>query len=70
MISTSVVGINLAPDGKHILFADIGLKDSNKLGVGQATLDGTHPSLIWIRHPAWESCAMGVGSQVSRRWLM
>jgi eukaryotic-like serine/threonine-protein kinase len=42
LISTSVVGINLAPDGKHILFAVLS-EETNKLSVGQATLDGAVP---------------------------
>ncbi|MGB2670678.1 MAG: LpqB family beta-propeller domain-containing protein [Candidatus Acidiferrum sp.] len=43
LIPNTVIGINLAQDGKHILFASLDYKDNNKMRVGQATLDGNAP---------------------------
>jgi len=39
----SVTAANLAPDGKHILFAFVDARAGNKVRVGQATLDGSAP---------------------------
>lgn len=41
MVSTPVIAINLAPDGKHILFATVDYHANNQIRVGQATLDGS-----------------------------
>ncbi len=43
LIPNTVIGINLAQDGKHILFASLDYQHNNKLSVGQATLDGSAP---------------------------
>jgi len=44
MFPDSVIGINVAPDGKHMLFASLGYQGGdNKLRVGQITLDGSAP---------------------------
>jgi Tol biopolymer transport system component len=61
VISTSVVGINLAPDGKHILFAVLS-QEGNKLSVGQATLDGTVPIAYLDPSP-------GLGKLRDGRWF-
>jgi serine/threonine protein kinase len=61
VISTSVVGINLAPDGKHILFADMN-QENNKIGIGQATLDGTAPIAYLEPSP-------GLGKLRDGRWI-
>ena len=41
LLPADVVALNLAPDGKHLLFA--GTDASGKMGVGKVTLDGTAP---------------------------
>jgi Tol biopolymer transport system component len=61
VISTSVIGINLAPDGKHILFANMN-QDNNKIGVGQATLDGAVPIAYLDPSP-------GLGKLRDGRWI-
>jgi serine/threonine protein kinase len=43
VIPNIVVGVNLAPDGKHILFAAVPDEEDNKVRVGRATLDDTAP---------------------------
>jgi eukaryotic-like serine/threonine-protein kinase len=61
VISTSVVGINLAPDGKHILFAVLS-QEGNKLSVGQATLDANAPIAYLDPSP-------GLGKLRDGRWI-
>ncbi len=43
IIPNTVIGINLAPDGTHILFASLDYQANSKLRVGLVTLDGTGP---------------------------
>ncbi|MGC1482273.1 MAG: hypothetical protein WA789_00635, partial [Candidatus Acidiferrum sp.] len=43
LISNDVIAINLAPDGKRMLFASIDPQVGNKLRVGLATLDSSAP---------------------------
>lgn len=43
VVPISVIGINLEPDGRHILFASIDFHAGNKLRVGNATIDGSAP---------------------------
>jgi Tol biopolymer transport system component len=62
VIPTSVIGINLAPDGRHMLFAVLDYKDNNKMSVGQATLDGTAPTAYLDPPP-------GVAKLRDGRWI-
>jgi serine/threonine protein kinase len=62
LIPNTVIGINLAQDGKHILFASLDYKDSNKMRVGQATLDGSAP-IAYLDPPP------GVGKLRDGRWI-
>ena len=50
LIPNTVIGINLAPDGKHILYAFVDAGAGNKFRVGQATLDGSGP-ITFIEPP-------------------
>jgi serine/threonine protein kinase len=43
LVPGDVIGINAAPDGKHLLFAMMGIETGNKLRVGQITVDGSAP---------------------------
>jgi serine/threonine protein kinase len=50
IIPNTVIGINLAPDGKHILFASLDYQAGNKLRVGQAAIDGSAP-IVFLDPP-------------------
>jgi eukaryotic-like serine/threonine-protein kinase len=62
VVPSIVVGVNLAPDGKHILFAAVPDEEDNKVRVGQATLDGTAP--IAYYDPPPKTAALREG-----RWI-
>ena len=71
IVPNTVIGINLAPDGKHILFATLDDSPEKKLRVGLATLDGSAP-IVYLdptprtAHPARRA----LDSAVSKRWFM
>lgn len=50
IVSDTVIAINLAPEGKHILFASLEEGPDKKLRVGQVTLDGSAP-IVYLNPP-------------------
>jgi len=61
IVPNSVIAANLAPDGKHILYAFVDAGAGNKIRVGQAALDGSGPitfvepppTLTMLRNGHW-----------------
>jgi eukaryotic-like serine/threonine-protein kinase len=50
IVPDTVIAINLAPDGKHILFASLEEGPDKKLRVGLATVDGSAP-IVYLDPP-------------------
>jgi serine/threonine protein kinase len=50
IVPETAIGINLAPDGKHILFATLDEGPEKKLRVGLATVDGSAP-VVYVDPP-------------------
>jgi hypothetical protein len=50
IVPDTVIAINLAPDGKHILFASLEERPEKKLGVGLATVDDSAP-IVYLDPP-------------------